>query len=77
MILPSVEIGSVLGGISNDTFSQLVALSKKITDYSAKDKKIVHSDIERKDTEIDEEISVAVVFDDQEQDEEDEEGYEI
>lgn len=46
-------------------------------DYSAEDKKIVHSDIEWKYMEIDEEISVAVVFDDQEQDEEDEEGYKI
>ena len=71
------EIEDILGGISNDTFSQLVALSKKITDYGAEDEKIVDPDMERKDAEIDEEIGVAVVFDEEEQDEEDEEGYEI
>ena len=71
------EIEDILGGISNDTFSQLVALSKKITDYGAEDEKIVDPDMERKDAEIDEEIGVAVVFDEEEQEEEDEEGYEI
>ena len=71
------EIEEILGGISNDTFSQLVALSKKITDYGAEDEKVVDPDMERKDAEIDEEIGVAVVFDEEEEEEEEEEGYEI
>ncbi|KAF8555606.1 Sec63-domain-containing protein [Imleria badia] len=71
------EIQDILGGISNDTFSQLVALSKKITDYGAEDEQVIDPDMERKDAEIDEEIGVAVVFDEEEQEEEDEEGYEI
>ena len=71
------EIEDILGGISNDTFSQLVALSKKITDYGAEDEQMVDPDMERKDAEIDDEIGVAVVFDEEEQEEEDEEGYEI
>ncbi|KAG9310456.1 hypothetical protein JVU11DRAFT_9599 [Chiua virens] len=52
----------ILGGISSYTFSQLVALSKKIADYGAEDKQMVDPDVERKDAEIDEEISVAVVL---------------
>ncbi|KAH0834659.1 putative RNA helicase [Lanmaoa asiatica] len=71
------EIEDILGGISNDIFSQLLALSKKITDYGAEDEQMVDPDMERKDAEIDEEIGVAVVFDEEEQEEEDEEGYEI
>ncbi|KAF9226154.1 Sec63-domain-containing protein [Gyrodon lividus] len=71
------EIEEVLGGIPNDAFSQLVALSKKITDYGAEDEQITDPDMERKDAEIDEEMGVAVVFDEEEQEEEDEEGYEI
>ncbi|KAG9310011.1 putative RNA helicase [Chiua virens] len=71
------DLEEILGGISGDTFSQLVALSKKITDYGAEDEQMVDPDMERKDAEIDEEIGVAVVFDEEEQEEEDEEGYEI
>ncbi|KAG6370880.1 putative RNA helicase [Boletus reticuloceps] len=71
------ELEEILGSISNDTFSQLVALSKKITDYGAEDEMVVDPDMERKDAEIDEEIGVAVVFDEEEQEEDDEEGYEI
>ncbi|KIK97275.1 hypothetical protein PAXRUDRAFT_825079 [Paxillus rubicundulus Ve08.2h10] len=71
------EIEGILGGISSDTFSQLVALSKKITDYGAEDEQMADPDMERKDAEIDEEMGVAVVFDEEEQEEEDEEGYEI
>jgi pre-mRNA-splicing helicase BRR2 len=68
-----------LGGISNDTFSQLVALSKKITDYGGADEQMLDPEMERKHAKIDEEMGVAVVFDEEEQDEEeeDEEGYEI
>ena len=72
------DIEGVIGMISNETFSQFINLSKKITDYGAEDKAEVDPDIERKDAEIDDEVGVAVVFEDEEEDEEDEEeGYEI
>ena len=50
-------------------------LSKKITDYKAKDESMVDPDVEKKDAEIDEKVGVAVVFEEEEQ--EDEEGFEI
>lgn len=71
------EIETVIGSISNEQFSQVVILSKKITDYNADDETMVDPDMERKDAEIDEEAGVAVVFDEEEQEEEDEEGFEI
>ncbi|KIJ63099.1 hypothetical protein HYDPIDRAFT_29788 [Hydnomerulius pinastri MD-312] len=71
------EIEEVLGGVSNDAFSQFVALSKKITDYGAEDETMADPDMERKDAEIDDEVGVAVVFDEEEQEDEDEEGFEI
>jgi len=71
------EIGEVIGDISNEQFSQLVSLSKKLTDYNADDEDTVDPDAERKEAEIDEEGGVAVVFDEEEQEEEDDEGYEI
>ncbi|KAF8156619.1 Sec63 Brl domain-containing protein [Crassisporium funariophilum] len=71
------EIQEVVGSISNEQFSQLVNLSKKITDYNADDEAMADPDLERKEAEIDEEGGVAVVFDEEEQDEEDEEGFEI
>lgn len=71
------EIGEVIGDISNEQFSQLVSLSKKLTDYNADDEDTVDPDAERKEGEIDEEGGVAVVFDEEEQEEEDDEGYEI
>ncbi|KAG1730314.1 putative RNA helicase, partial [Suillus lakei] len=71
------EIQEVLGPISNDVFSQLVARAQKITDYGAEDETMADPDMERKDAEIDDEVGVAVVFDDEEQEDEDEEGYEI
>jgi pre-mRNA-splicing helicase BRR2 len=71
------EAEKVLGPISNENFSQLVSLSKKITDYGAEDEAVVDPDMERKDAEIDEEMGVAVVFDEEEEESEDEEGYEV
>lgn len=71
------EIEEVVGPISNESFAQLVNLSKKITDYGAEDEKEVDPDIERKDAEIDDEVGVAVVFDEEEQEEDDDEGFEI
>ena len=71
------EIEDVLGPITNESFSQLVNLSKKITDYGAEDAAEVDPDMERKDAEIDDEVGVAVVFDEEEQEEDDDEGFEI
>ncbi|OBZ77999.1 putative U5 small nuclear ribonucleoprotein helicase [Grifola frondosa] len=71
------EVEEVLGTISNESFSQLINFSKKITDYGAEDEQIVDPDMERKDAEIDDEMGVAVVFDEEEEEEEEEEGYEI
>ncbi|KAH6906126.1 Sec63 Brl domain-containing protein [Coprinopsis sp. MPI-PUGE-AT-0042] len=68
------EIEEVVGPIPNDTFSQLLNLSKKITDYNAEDEEMGDPDIEKKDAEIDDEVGVAVVFDEEEAEEEDEEG---
>ncbi|KAG8734294.1 DEIH-box ATPase [Ceratobasidium sp. 414] len=71
-------IESVVGTIPNETFAQLVSLSKKITDYSADDETMADPDMERKDAEIDDELGVAVVFEEEEEEEEDEDGgYEI
>lgn len=71
------DIEEVLGSITNENFSQLISLSKKITDYGAEDEAQVDPDFERKDAELDD-VGVAVVFDEEEQDD-DEEGadYEI
>ena len=71
------EVEEILGSISNEQFSQFVNLSKKITDYGAEVEKIVDPDMERMDAEIDDEVGVAVVFDEEVLEEEDDEGYEI
>lgn len=71
------EVEEILGSISNETFSQLLNLSKKITDYGAEDEAMVDPDMEKQDAEIDDEMGVAVVFDEEEQEEDEEEGYEI
>ncbi|PPQ70945.1 hypothetical protein CVT26_014249 [Gymnopilus dilepis] len=71
------EIEEVIGPITSEQFSQLVNLSKKITDYNAEDETMADPDEERKEGGIDEEAGVAVVFDEEEEEEEDEEGFEI
>ncbi|KAL5528515.1 BRR2 [Sanghuangporus sanghuang] len=71
------EIEEILGSLPNETFSQLVNLSKKITDYGVEDDEQADPDMERKDAEIDDELGVAVVFDEEEQEEEEDEGFEI
>ncbi|KAI0258389.1 Sec63-domain-containing protein [Gloeopeniophorella convolvens] len=71
------EIEGVLGPVTGETFSQLISLSKKITDYGAEDETMADPDMERKDAEIDEEVGVAVVFDEEEQESDEEEGYEV
>ncbi|KAF8212106.1 Sec63-domain-containing protein [Mycena galopus ATCC 62051] len=67
------EIEEVIGSVSNEQFSQLINLSKKLTDFGAEDDTMADPDMERMDAEIDDEVGVAVVFDEEEQDEEDEE----
>jgi pre-mRNA-splicing helicase BRR2 len=71
------EVEEVFGPITGETFSQLINLSKKITDYGAEDETMADPDMERKDAEIDDEVGVAVVFDEEEQESDEEEGYEI
>lgn len=72
------EVEGILGGsISSEAFSQLINLSKKITDYGDQDETMADPDSEKKDAEIDDEMGVAVVFDEEEEEEEEEEGYEI
>ncbi|GJE96304.1 Sec63-domain-containing protein [Phanerochaete sordida] len=71
------EVEEVLGPLSNDQFSTLLNLSKKITDYGVEDEATVDADMEKKAGEIDEDTGVAVVFDEEEEEEENDEGYEI
>lgn len=71
------EIEGILGSLPNESFAQLVNLSKKITDYGVEDDEMADPDMERKDAEIDDDVGVAVVFDDDEQEEEEDEGFEI
>ncbi|KIY72493.1 putative RNA helicase [Cylindrobasidium torrendii FP15055 ss-10] len=73
------EIEEVLGPVSGESFSQLVALGKKITDYGAEDKMDTDPDADRKEAELDE-VGVNVVFDEEEgeeDDDDDEGGFEI
>lgn len=73
-----VDIEGILGPLPNDVFSQLVNLSKKITDYGTEDQTQVDPDIERQDAEIDDEVGVAVVFkDDEDEEDEEEETFEV
>ncbi|KAI6134777.1 putative RNA helicase [Pisolithus croceorrhizus] len=71
------EIEEIMGSTSNDSFAQLVALSKKITDYGAEEETMADPDMEKRETGIDDEIGVAVVFDEEEQEDEEDEGYEV
>ncbi|KAF9267488.1 Sec63-domain-containing protein [Marasmius fiardii PR-910] len=71
------EIDKILEPIPSETFSSLVNLSKKITDYGAEDEEMADPDAERKEAEIDDEVGVAVVFDEEEDEDEDDEGYEV
>jgi pre-mRNA-splicing helicase BRR2 len=71
------EVEEVLGPVTGETFSRLISLSKKITDYGAEDETMADPDMERKDAEIDDEVGVAVVFDEEEQESDEEEGFEI
>ncbi len=67
------DIESVLlGPISGEMFPQLVSLSKKITDYPTDEAAAVDPDADFKDVQIDDDVGVAVVFEDEEDPENDE-----
>lgn len=70
-------VEEVLGTVKPEDFAQLLGLSKKITDYGAEDEAAVDPDAERRDGEIDDEMGVAVVFDEEEESSEEEEGFEV
>ena len=69
------EVERVLGLITGEQFFQLFSLWKKITDWAGDgDEDVgVDPDMERKDVKIDDEVGVAVVF----EEEEDAEGYQV
>ncbi|KZV62423.1 Sec63-domain-containing protein [Peniophora sp. CONT] len=70
-------VEEVLGTVKPEDFAQLLGLSKKITDYGAEDEAAADPDAERRDGEIDDEMGVAVVFDEEEESSEEEEGFEV
>ena len=70
------EIESFVGLLSDDYYSQLLSLSKKITDYGDSDVVMADPDAERKEGEIDDE-GVALLFDDEDEDEDEDERFEV
>ncbi|SPO28683.1 probable ATP dependent RNA helicase [Ustilago trichophora] len=62
------EIQDILGILTTETFGQLTNLSKKITDYDGPDQKLGNDNADAKLAEIDQETGVAVLFDDDEED---------
>lgn len=66
------EIASAIPGISTETFTTLVNLGKKITDFGAEEGEGTKDpDQEKADQRIDDDVGVAVVFEDEEEDEQD------
>ncbi|KAF8320257.1 Sec63-domain-containing protein [Clavulina sp. PMI_390] len=73
-----IEEEILTSSLTSEQFSQLLSLSKKITDFGGPDESQANPDIDRKDAEIDEDIGVAVLFEDEEGDgEDDEENFEV
>lgn len=73
------EVEGLLGAVSTETFTQLVNLSKKITDYGEEAAKLDNEDEDgkprtRADELDDDNNGVAVVFDEDEEDEDEAEG---
>ncbi|KAG8794998.1 DEIH-box ATPase, partial [Serendipita sp. 398] len=66
------EIEEVLGSLSNEEFTQLLNLSKKITDYAAEDEEMRDPDEEKNEGMIDDTAGVAVVWDEEDEEEDDE-----
>jgi len=67
------EVESVLGGVPEETWNQLINLGKKITDYGEEEEPAQGDDRERA---VDGE-GVAVLFEDDEDDEDEEQAYEV
>lgn len=64
------EINSAIPGISTETFTTLVNLGKKITDFGADEGDAARDpDQDKNDGRIDDDVGVAVVFEDEEEDE--------
>ncbi|PWY99701.1 putative ATP dependent RNA helicase [Testicularia cyperi] len=61
------EIQEILGPLTSETFGQLVNLAKKITDYDEDEQRPGNSDVDAKLGEIDQETGVAVLFDEDEE----------
>lgn len=61
------EIQEILGQLSTETFGQLTNLSKKITDYDEPEQNDANADLDAKMGEIDQQTGVAVLFDDEEE----------
>lgn len=70
------EVEEVLGHMSNEDFTQLLNLSKKLTDYAVEDEQMKDPDEERNEGMIDDTAGVAVVWDEEEEEEE-EDNYEL
>lgn len=73
------EIEQFVGTVSSETFAQLIALSKKLTDYGEEEEKGKGDDMDDTNANdaIDDDVGVAVVFEDEDEDEEEQEGYEV
>jgi pre-mRNA-splicing helicase BRR2 len=76
------EVEDVLGPVSGETFSNLLSLSKKITDYGGAGEDaggdvLMKDGAEAGEGGIDDELGVAVVFDDEDEAESDDERYEV
>ena len=67
------EINKLLGKISDDTFAQLIALGKLIHDF-VPEGEADGADAAEREGALDEELGVAVEFEDEDEEEEDEEG---
>ncbi|KAG9299631.1 hypothetical protein G9A89_020802 [Geosiphon pyriformis] len=70
------QIEVAIGPIASDRFAQLVNLVKKLTDYRADDEMEIDKDGDRAG-DIDDELGVAVVFDEEEEDEDEYGTYEV
>ncbi|PSC69011.1 U5 small nuclear ribonucleo 200 kDa helicase-like [Micractinium conductrix] len=69
------EVDALLGAVADEKFAQLVALGKLITDYSSPEEAALAA--AEGEGALDEDIGVAVEFEDEEEDEEEEEMREI
>lgn len=69
------EINTAIPGVNTEIFTTLVNLGKKITDFgNDKDEAERDPDQERRDTQIDDDVGVAVVFEDDEADDDERMG---